>query len=214
MRGDKRKFAPGAAPLTAAAPDIMHSNTTLRKGRPSDAPQIAWLIMQAMSEECCRYFYGDDHTADDFHRLMTGLVERQDTQYSYLNAICAVDDGDSVVGVSVSYDGGELRRLRRPFIEAVLKEFGRDFSHIPDETSAGELYLDSLAVDPAWRGRGIAKDLLRATADRAAECGCGPLGLLVDEGNPGAERLYLKVGFRPEGTNNWGGHPMKHLVMR
>ena len=192
----------------------MHCKTTIREGRPSDAPQIASLIMQAMSEECCRYFYGDEHTADDFHKLMAALAGRQATQYSYLNALCAVDGDDRVIGVSVSYDGGELRRLRQPFIDAVRETFGRDFSGMPEETSAGELYLDSLAVEPAHRGKGIAKALLKATAERAERLGCGPLGLLVDNNNPNAERLYLSVGFTPDGTNNWGGHPMKHLVLK
>ncbi|WP_338336215.1 GNAT family N-acetyltransferase [Marseilla massiliensis] len=191
----------------------MHSKTTLRQGRPSDAPEIAWLIMQAMSEECCRYFHGDDHTADDFHRLMTALVERQDTQYSYINAICAVDGDDRVIGVSVSYDGAQLRRLRQPFIDAVREAFGRDFCSMPEETKAGELYLDSIAVAPDHRGKGIAKELLKATARKAEQCGCGPLALLVDDNNPNAERLYIKVGFRPDGTNSWGGHHMKHLVL-
>lgn len=170
--------------------------------------------MQAMSEECCRHFYGDAHTAGDFHRLMTGLAGRQDTQYSYLNALCAVDADDRVVGACVSYDGAELRRLRQPFIDAVREAFGRDFSDMPEETSAGELYLDSLAVEPAWQGQGIAKALLRATAERAAEMGCGPVGLLVDNNNPRAERLYASVGFVAAGTNSWGGHPMKHMVLK
>lgn len=191
----------------------MHCKTTIRQGRPSDAPQIAALIMQAMSEECCRYFYGDGHTADEFHRLMTELAEREDTQYSYKNTLCAVDGDDNVIGVSVSYDGGQLRRLRQPFIDAVREKFSQDFSNMTEETSAGELYLDSLAVMPEHRGRGIAKALLRATAEKAATAGCGPLGLLVDDNNPNAERLYRSVGFKPSGTNRWGGHPMKHMVL-
>ena len=192
----------------------MHCKTTIREGRPSDAPQIASLIMQAMSEECCRYFYGDANTADDFHRLMTALAERQDTQYSYLNALCAVDGDDRVVGVSVSYDGAELRRLRQPFIDAVKEAFGRDFSAMPEETSAGELYLDSLAVEPAHRGQGIAKSLLRAAVAKARATGAGPAGLLVDTNNPNAERLYKSVGFKVVGSNVWGGHPMKHMQMK
>ena len=191
----------------------MQNNITIRPGRPSDAPEIATLIMQAMSEDCCRYFYGDEYTANDFHRLMCDLVARQDTQYSYLNSICAADENDRTVGVVVCYDGADLHRLRRPFIDSVKRVFGRDFSDLADETASGELYLDSLAVEPAWQGQGIAKALLKATAERAARIGCGPVGLLVDSNNPRAERLYASVGFVPAGTNNWGGHPMKHMVL-
>lgn len=191
----------------------MHSDITLRQGLPSDAPQIASLILVAMSEECCRYFYGDGHTAEDFHRFITSLVEMRGTQYSYENAICAIDGTGAVVGVSVSYDGSRLHRLRRAFIDGMKETFGRDFNGMTDETGPGELYLDSIAVMPQWRGKGVARSLLRATAAKAARLGCGPVGLLVDEGNPAAERLYISAGFRQVGTTTWGGHGMKHMRM-
>jgi len=184
---------------------------TLRKGCKEDAPQIARLIMQAMSEECCRYFYGDNHTAADFHLLLTELAGRTGTQYSYENTICATDADGKIIGISVSYDGAQLHLLRQAFIDGAMKAFGRDFSDMDDETQAGELYLDSLAVLPEYQYRGIATALLYATAEKAEAMGVGPLGLLVDEGNPHAEVLYNKVGFRYAGDNNWGGHRMRHL---
>jgi ribosomal protein S18 acetylase RimI-like enzyme len=191
---------------------MMNNKFTLQKGQPENAPEIARLIMMAMSEECCRHFYGENHTADDFHALITSLCERTDTQYSYANTICAIVDS-KIVGISVSYDGGRLHELRSPFVKEVLKRFGRDFSGMPDETQTGELYLDSLAVLPHYRGRGIATALLKATAKRADEMGVGPVGLLVDKGNPKAEHLYTSVGFHYVDDNLWGGHEMKHLQL-
>lgn len=190
----------------------MNNKFTLQKGQPENAPEIARLIMMAMSEECCRHFYGENHTADDFHALITSLCERTDTQYSYANTICAIVEG-KIVGISVSYDGGRLHELRSPFVKEVLKRFGRDFSDMPDETQTGELYLDSLAVLPHYRGRGIATALLKATAKRADEMGVGPVGLLVDKGNPKAEQLYTSVGFHYVDDNLWGDHEMKHLQL-
>lgn len=190
----------------------MTKNIKLRKGTPQDAPQIANLIMIAMSEECCQHFYGDKHTTKDFHRLITMLCAREDTQYSYLNTICAIIN-DEIVGISVSYDGGKLHELRRHFIAGALEAFGRDFSDMPDETQTGELYLDSLAVLPEHRGKGIAKLLLNATTERAMVSGIGPVGLLVDKNNPNAERLYISIGFQYVGDNIWGGHEMKHMQM-
>jgi len=167
--------------------------------------------MMAMTDECCLYFCGAGHTLDDFRRVMTTLVGRDDTQYSYRNTICAVDTvSGQVCGISTSYDGGLLDVLRRPFWDAARVEWGIDHSSMSDETQAGELYLDSLAVLPAYRGRGIAKALLRATKEKALRAGL-PLGLLVDCGNPKAEALYTSVGFRYAGDNMWGGHAMRHL---
>ena len=177
------------------------------------SPAIARLIMRAMTTECCLYFCGDGYDAEDFYRVMVSLVEREDTQYSYLNAICAVDESyGTVAGVIVSYDGARLPELRQTFLEAAMREWGRDLSGIPDETGPGELYLDSLAVLPEYCRRGIATGLLRAAAAKGCNMGL-PLGLLVDAGNPDAERLYRRIGFRQAGVNTWGGHPMKHLVL-
>ena len=190
----------------------MNNNISIREARPEEAGRIADLIIMAMTEECCLHFCGPDHDIDDFRRVMTSLVARPDTQYSYLNTLVAAIE-DNIVGICVSYDGGMLHSLRQPFIEAAKQEWGMDHSGISDETQAGELYLDSLAVDPAYRGRGIASLLLRATIDKSRALGLPATGLLVDVGNPKAEALYNKVGFRYAGTNSWGGHDMKHYVL-
>ena len=47
-----------------------------------------------------------------------------------------------------------------------------------DETTAGELYIDSLCVDNSFRGRGLAKQLLEATIEKGRKMNL-PCGLLV-----------------------------------
>ena len=119
----------------------------IRKATKPQAAEIASLIMMAMTDDCCLYFCGDGYGLEDFHSMMTMLVEREDSQYSYRNTLIAMD-GDKVVGISVSYDGGRLHELRRAFINAAKECLGKDHSGMDDETQAGELYLDSLAVLP------------------------------------------------------------------
>lgn len=181
---------------------------------PEMAPQIASLIMEAMNHECCQNFAGEYHTLEDFHRMMTRLVGMEDSQYSYRNTIVAIASDGSLAGICVAYDGGKLHTLRRRFIEAAREAFGIDYSGMADETSAGEYYVDSLCVDSACRGKGIATRLLQAAAVRARELGIPAVGLLVDKGNPKAERLYQRVGFRYVNDTTWGGHAMKHLQYR
>ena len=81
------------------------------------------------------------------------------------------------------------------------------------KNQAGELYLDSLAVLPEYRCRGIAKLLIRATKEKANCLGLPCVGLLVDKANTSGEALYSSVGFRYVNDNQWGGHPMKHLIL-
>ena len=178
----------------------------------SQAAEIASLIMTAMTDDCCLYFCGDGYGLADFRKMMTLLVEREDSQYSYKNTLVALD-GEKVVGISVSYDGGKLHQLRQVFIASAKKYIGKDHSGMDDETQAGELYLDSLAVLPEYRRQGIARRLLRATKERADKMGLPCVGLLVDKGNPSGEALYSSVGFRYANDSTWGGHPMKHLVL-
>lgn len=186
---------------------------TITQATPSQALSIARLIMQAMDYDCCQYFAGPDHTLADFERMMTALVAADDSQYSYRNTLVAIDDDadNRVVGICVSYDGKDLHSLRPAFIAAALKAFDRDFSDIDDETQAGELYVDSLAVDADYRRRGIARQLLEATKQKAHDLRIPKVGLLVDKANPNAERLYALCGFAFVADSSWGGHPMKHL---
>ena len=57
----------------------------------------------------------------------------------------------------------------------------------------------------------IAKQLLAAAIEKARELGIPKVGLLVDKGNPRAEKLYTKVGFEYVNDTVWGGHGMRHL---
>ena len=208
----------------------------IREATKSQATEIACLIMTAMTDDCCLYFCGDGYGVEDltsgracsrsaeqaslrrsrllaaFRKMMTMLVEREDSQYSYRNTLVAMD-ADRVVGISVSYDGGLLHELRRTFIEAAKEHLGKDHTGMDDETQAGELYLDSLAVLSEYRRQGIARRLLLATKERANRMGLPCVGLLVDKGNPIGEALYASVGFQYVNDNQWGGHPMKHLIL-
>lgn len=178
------------------------------------AESIASLIMMAMNHECCQNFAGPQHTLADFHRMMTTLVRREDSQYSYRNAWVALDDKTKddkpvVAGVIVGYDGADLRRLRKAFLQAAKKYLDQDFSGMDDETQAGEYYIDSLAVDTRYRHQGLATLLLRKLIDQKGRK--QPVGLLVDKGNPSAERLYRRLGFEYVNDTTWGGHEMRHL---
>ena len=184
----------------------------VREATKNLAAEIACLIMTAMTDDCCLYFCGEGYGLEDFRKMMTMLVERENSQYSYRNTLVAMD-ADKVVAISVSYDGGRLHELRRAFIEAAKEQIGKDHSGMDDETQAGELYLDSLAVLPDYRHQGIARKLLLATKERANCLGLPRVVLLVDKDNPVGKALYPSVGFQYVNDNQWGGHPIKHLIL-
>ncbi|MGW9438733.1 GNAT family N-acetyltransferase [Streptomyces sp. NPDC055607] len=61
--------------------------------------------------------------------------------------------------------------------------------------AAGELVMDGIAVDAAYRGRGIGGLLLTETAALAADHGCHRIRLDVIDTNPRARALYERHGF-------------------
>lgn len=186
--------------------------TTIQNATIEQAPEIAALIMIAMTDECCLHFCGEGHDLQDFRKMMTQLVQSDHSQYSYRNTLVAMD-ADKVIGAAVSYDGALLYELRQAFIDKARECLDKDHSAMPDETQQGELYLDSLAVLPDYRHQGIATRLLKATRQKANAMGLPHVGLLVDNDNPTAETLYTSIGFRHVDDNQWGGHAMKHLIL-
>lgn len=183
------------------------------EAKPTHASQIASLIMVAMNEECCQNLAGKDHSLQDFYMLLLDLVGMDESQYSYRNTLIAVDNQDSVLGICVSYDGSLLHQLRQAFIQGAKERFNIDYSDMVDETQEGELYVDSLAVRKEYRNQGIATALLQATAEKAFNMGIDKVGLLVDDGNPTAEKFYRNMGFEYVDDNVWGGHAMHHLQL-
>jgi ribosomal-protein-alanine N-acetyltransferase len=70
--------------------------------------------------------------------------------------------------------------------------------------AAGEAEILSVAVAPAWRGRGLARQLLDLHLRRLAGLGAQAVFLEVDEDNAPACRLYRRAGFREVGRR--GGY--------
>lgn len=182
----------------------------IEQAKKEHAHDLALLIMQAMSDECCMNLVGPGKTLSDFEQVMTRLAASECSQYSYLNTLVALNDDNRVAGAVVAYRGADLHTLREAFLRAAKEELARNLDNIADETEPDEYYIDSVAVYPEFRRMGIASSLLRAAIERAHSAGL-PAGLLVDKQNPNAERLYTALGFRYVKDKMWGGHEMRHM---
>jgi len=118
-----------------------------------------------------------------------------------------------VVAAINLYNGALLSELRQPVIEYLRSKLNNDFN-FEDETQAGEYYIDSLSVNPNQQSKGIGTKLLRFVIDEYVNKRSQTLGLLVDEINPNAKNLYLKLGFKSAGTRILFGKNMEHLQLK
>lgn len=89
----------------------------IEQATPDKASHIASLIMEAMNAQCCQNFAGPQHTLVDFHRMMTKLVEMEDSQYSYKNTLVAMSTDGILVGILVAYDGADVKS----YVSALLR---------------------------------------------------------------------------------------------
>jgi ribosomal-protein-alanine N-acetyltransferase len=77
-----------------------------------------------------------------------------------------------------------------------------------------ELHINNLAVLPAWRRRGVARELLEHVLHEAVAAGAGTATLEVRSSNLAARQLYETFGFRPRGLRKrYYTHPPEDAVI-
>ena len=172
----------------------------VREAQKSDAEFVATAVFMAL---------GGDPKARALYPIFRELAGRELSQYSYRNALVATVDGEPA-GAIVAYDGARLQELRVPLIALIKEQLGESLE-IEEETAAGEFYIDSLAVAPSFRGKGVGLRLLAAMRDKAFDSGYENVGLLVDFDNPRAEKLYSSAGFKRVEETTFLGHRMWHM---
>jgi ribosomal-protein-alanine N-acetyltransferase len=106
-------------------------------------------------------------------------------------------------GVSFRRGWGEDEILRllldRNVVTQRMTAGGKVIGFIMSRLAAGEAEILSVAVAPAWRGRGLSRQLLDLHLRRLAGLGIRAVYLEVGEQNAPACRLYRRAGFNEVG---------------
>lgn len=182
----------------------------IRKANLEDARFIATYLLLAM-EDIVYQFIGekDYNKAKEF---LLYFIKKKDNQYSYQNCFVVEEAGEVIAAVNL-YDGTQLNVLRRPVVQFIRTKFGSDI-RLEDETEEGEYYIDTLGVNPNQQGKGVGSEILQFLIDEYVIKNKQTLGLLVDEENPSARKLYLKLGFKPVAKKIFLGKRMEHLQIK
>jgi ribosomal protein S18 acetylase RimI-like enzyme len=182
----------------------------IRKAVLEDSKYIAPILLLAMEDIVYKFIGQADYQAAlDF---LLYFVEKENNQYSYQNCFVA-EEGNEIIGAVNLYDGSQFDQLRKPVIEYVRSNFNSDFNP-EDETQNGELYVDALGVNPKHQGKGIGSKILQFLIEEYVYQKQQTLGLIVEEDNPNAKKLYLKLGFKVVGKKTLVGKKLEHLQLK
>jgi ribosomal protein S18 acetylase RimI-like enzyme len=128
--------------------------------------------------------------------------EREGTPFSYQNCRMIEQDG-RIIGMLVAFP----MTVDPEYVETdpVLVPY----SVLEEDAS---YYVCGMAVEAAYRGRGIGTELL-AEAERACRArGLRKLSLIVFEQNTGAKRLYERSGYVEKLRHPVVAHPLIHYT--
>ena len=190
-------------------------NINVREGIIEDAAFLATVVVEAIGRELCIGLAGNEERLPLVKDLFARLASDPESQYSYKNALIATTDEGKQIGGIIVYDGAHLRRLRRAFVREANEILGWNVSEEEaetwgDEADPGEIYIDSLYVEPEFRNKGVASALLKGIETKFKESE-KPFGLLVEPENNRALQTYLHWGFTESGISNFFRSPMIHL---
>ena len=164
---------------------------SVRDGRPEDAQFLAKCIMSGM------HFYDfetDVPKGTELFERLTECEQREDLLYTYVHTRVAESDGVPV-GSLLSYPGEIYSDLRHKTFAEMWPQFPALDTGSQMETGPGEYYLDTLAVLPEYRGKGIGSVLMKDAIDKGIALGYKQIALVVDAGMPELISLYESLGF-------------------
>jgi GNAT superfamily N-acetyltransferase len=123
-------------------------------------------------------------------------------------ALTAIFDGKLAGFAGLQYGDQSFLRLR---LSQFVDRFGwvlgrirfRQAALFEQSVQAGDLRIESIAVDPALRGQGVGTWLLNAVTDFAGKQGFRAVHINVPDTASDLFKLCRRVGFNYVSTQNW-----------
>lgn len=174
----------------------------IRNATQSDIEYVAKTVLTAL-----------DMDTSDLEWVKASCADPQ-SMYSWNKSLIAEENGKSI-GCIISYSGDDYQPLRDYTWSRLWK--GVDTATIREsaiETYPGEYYLDSLAIEPEYRGKGLGKKLMQAAISYGKNLGYDKFALLVAVEKPRLKEYYSSLGFEYDCDVNFFGHKYKRMVKK
>jgi ribosomal protein S18 acetylase RimI-like enzyme len=176
----------------------------IRRARPDDAPRAAPLIYSS-GPAVFDFIFGKPADKNAI-ALVRDTFPLRGNLFSHRRHHVAAWDGE-VVGTMALFTKKDVRNSQPYTAARIVRHYGlqalgvlwrglRVESELIEPPRTTCLYVAHLGVAPTFQGRGIGTWLLRHAEREARAQGFRRLSLDVSARNPGAQRLYERLGFQ------------------
>ena len=188
-------------------------HVAIREAGKSDCAELARLINFA-GEGLPLYLWKKTAApGEDPWQVGRERATRESGSFSYRNAVVAEVDGKiagALIGYAVSAEPEDVDTSNTPPMFVPLLEL--------ENLAAGTWYVNAVAAFPDARGHGVGSKLMRWAERRASELELQGMSLIVSDGNPGARRLYERIGYeevarRPMVREQWQNEGRNWVLM-
>ncbi|WP_338552606.1 GNAT family N-acetyltransferase [Paenibacillus sp. KS-LC4] len=176
-----------------------------------DVQQVMPLIHAAIGDIAYTLTAAQDE--QEAMNILADFYVEKGNRLSYEHVLVAWE-GDAIAGMALGYGGDEAAKLDAPLLARIRHQepsYTDDYQ-IMTEARPGEYYLDSIAVYPAYQGKGIARALISALEHKAREAGWPCVSLIALDDNEKATALYIRLGYAEDGELELAGHRYIRMV--
>jgi ribosomal protein S18 acetylase RimI-like enzyme len=185
------------------------NHTTVRNVHPQETASLAKLIRLAI-DDIAHQLTGTTNETDVLERLEM-FIGMEGNRFSS-SCILVKEIEGMPIGMVLCYHGSEASQLYAPIVEQ-LKAWTPDTSPLIDqESDEDEYYIDAIAVNFSYQGRGYSKELIAAAERRAVQLNYDKIALNVDQSNVKAQFLYEKLGYKTDKEVIIHRKPYWHMV--
>lgn len=151
---------------------------------------------------------------ETLHPALIEAVKNEELRYSYKHAIVKEINGE-IAGFCFGYLNRFHSSTKKIWTE-ILQKYHLPYFEIYQEGEADsdEWYLDSLVTKSAYRGQGVARELMEAAYQKTIDSGAAIIALNCEEKNESARSLYKKEGFSQSKQIEIAGHTYDHMQKR
>ncbi|QDW92001.1 GNAT family N-acetyltransferase [Staphylococcus chromogenes] len=181
----------------------------IREAKEADAQSIAelsYMIWKDMELEIVRK-HPKEEVIQAIQHSVTDIPYRNHYRHVHVYEV-----DSQVAGMIVTYEGNKELQYEQSWRTLTCAKAFPLSTETPlpvKEADDGDIYIESIATFPAFRGRGIAKALMQHVMSHYKD---QKLSLNCDQTNTVARRIYEQMGFQPTNKKTLYGHTYHYMT--